>query len=112
MQSGVIAVCKLALQDVPAKTRSRARFPPLTPALSPMRGEGARPASSVLGTQLAAFAAVGSIDKRAGTRRRALKPRHTLDATPSPLNGESAGVRGEAVSASLTPPDGPHCEGI
>src|SRR6267142_7127992 len=74
-------------------------YSPLTPALSPLRGEGARRTTLVQGTRFAAFIAsrwfgpIRSDAKR--TRRYPAELRHAPNATPSPLNGERAGVRGE-----------------
>ena len=63
--------------------------------LSPLRGEGARRAFFVGTTRLAAFMALAPSDEMVRTRRRALETRRASGATPSPLNGERAGVRGE-----------------
>jgi hypothetical protein len=69
----------------------------LTPALSPLRGEGARLASRVESTSRAALAAFPQ-DENAGTRQRTQALPRASAATPSPLNGERAGVRGENVA--------------
>ena len=68
---------------------------PLTPALSPLRGEGARQAVLIRVTSFAAFVAFrlnelfGSEPNR--TRRDADRFQRMPVATPSPLNGERAG---------------------
>ena len=68
---------------------------PLTPALSPLRGEGPRPTASALRTRLAAFETPPPSDQAADLRRRAFEFQQTSIATPSPLN-KRAGVRGES----------------
>ena len=72
-------------------------FSPLTPALSPLRGEGARRTSSDRSTRLAASVASATFGETDETRRRAAESRRASCATPSLLNGERAGVRGEVV---------------
>jgi hypothetical protein len=69
---------------------------PLTPALSPLRGEGARRQSEAEAISLAAPDSKAPLNDLAGTRRRDTEPSNAHVATPSPLNGERAGVRGEA----------------
>src|SRR5688572_3943109 len=68
---------------------------PLTPALSPLRGEGARRTSLVKRLPLAALGMIELYDPKRRTRRHACEFRSASLATPSPLNGERAGVRGE-----------------
>jgi hypothetical protein len=76
--------------------RRCAKGSPLTPALSPLRGEGTRPAPSDGWRRLAALGAAPPREESAATRRRGSETRRASSASPSP-NGERAGVRGEAV---------------
>jgi hypothetical protein len=69
-------------------------FPPLSPALSPLRREGAHRMSPPVGERLAALQATALNSDRARTRRCALERPGALGASPSRLNGERAGVRG------------------
>src|SRR5688572_157211 len=76
-------------------------FSPLTPALSPLRGEGAQRTVRKMGT---AFAAPGAFSPGGGStpaRQRTACSRRANTAAPSPLNGERAGVRGKAVLKSF-----------
>src|SRR5262249_36628457 len=65
--------------------------------IPPLRGEGARPHVYEVAEPTAARFASSSSGESARTRTAALPSRHTSHATPSPLNGERAGVRGEVV---------------
>jgi len=70
---------------------------PLTPALSPLRGEVARCTAALNRPSLAALAVFMDCEhNNARTRRSALELQRAVNATPSPLMGESAGVRGES----------------
>ena len=80
---------------------------PLTPALSPLRGEGARRTPGIELASLAASVTNASSDDNAGTRRRVVELSQSQVATPSPLNGERAGVRGEAVQKPFASEKGP-----
>jgi hypothetical protein len=72
-------------------------FTPLTPALSPLRGEG--DGSRVSGKIRARRAWTPPKRARdARTRRGACKDPQAHLATPSPLNGERAGVRGVSTN--------------
>jgi len=66
---------------------------PLTPTLAPLRGEGARRAVLSDRTSLAALGAWVSVRRQNAAQAASLLD--TSTATPSPLNGERAGVRGE-----------------
>src|SRR5881397_1550541 len=66
---------------------------PLTPALSPLRGEGARPAILEYRTLFPAFGQY--VSERCPKAARPVEPPSASASTPSPLNGERAGVRGE-----------------
>jgi hypothetical protein len=66
---------------------------PLTPALSPLRGEGARRTTFANRTSLAALGAF--VSERCRDAVPPLEPASASAMTPSPLNGERAGVRGE-----------------
>src|SRR5688572_26564969 len=72
---------------------------PLTPALSPLRGEGARRPVALIRKSISAIAASLSYrhenSEAKRTRNRLTKLRGASDLAPSPLNGERAGVRGE-----------------
>jgi WD40 repeat protein/aminoglycoside phosphotransferase (APT) family kinase protein len=74
---------------------------PLTPALSPLRGEGEPPERF----GRAAPAPVGASSKhlRAGVAPGAAGTSNAPVASPSPLNGERAGVRGENSRQLSTP---------
>jgi len=63
-------------------------FSPLTPALSPLRGEG-----GTLISLLVSAAAASELRGPSGSRISKSAPPQT----PSPLNGERAGVRGENI---------------
>src|SRR5213594_3457627 len=68
---------------------------PLTPALSPLRGEGAR--RTILEYR-ASFPAFGDfVSERRPKAARPVEPPNASAVTPSPLNGERAGVRGEGT---------------
>jgi hypothetical protein len=72
---------------------------PLTPALSPLRGEGVALdvfRTSAVGLRAGAFSLHDDVAPRAANAP--VQP-GTPPCAPSPLNGERAGVRGEAVSA-------------
>src|SRR5438093_555404 len=66
---------------------------PLTPALSPLRGEGARRAILEDRTSFPACGEYGS--ERCPNAARPDEPPSASAAPPSPLKGERAGVRGE-----------------
>src|SRR5213593_2778249 len=66
---------------------------PLTPVLSPLRGEGARRAILEYRTSFPAFGE--HVSARCPKAARVVEPPNTSAATPSPLKGERAGVRGE-----------------
>src|SRR2546425_12920047 len=70
---------------------------PLTPALSPLRGEGAARAGFVSGDIDGREGCVLATVSKAPSRRTTLKPASACCASPSPLNGERAGVRRETV---------------
>src|SRR5206468_8309667 len=65
----------------------------LTPALSPLRGEGARRATLEYRTSFPAFEEYGSV--RCLTRRGLSNHQARPPRLPPPLKGERAGVRGE-----------------
>jgi hypothetical protein len=65
--------------------------------LSPLRGEGARCGLSGFRSSRPAFDTSVPCDEDSRTRRQAAEPPSAFAATPSPLNGERAEVRGEAV---------------
>ena len=81
-------------------------FSPLTPAFSPFREEGARRLAPIQKTLFAASAALWSFEPSRSETKQARRPADGLErasnATPSPLNGERAGVRGEAFPAAHT----------
>ena len=84
---------------------------PLTPALSPLRGEGAQVMPLIEWKHVAAFETFGLFERIRfvvlTTRQRSPAQQCASNATPSPLNGERAGVRGEddrtASSAATAP---------
>jgi ABC-type Fe3+ transport system substrate-binding protein len=80
------------------------QVPPLTPALSPLRGEGARWASWPVSELLAAFLAPAWSGYDTHTRPCALELRGVSAASPSPLHGERAGVRGGKACEAFTTP--------
>ena len=80
-----------------AEVERRGAFSPLTPALSPLRGEGARGGISQDVVATAARRRFEPQNENAPARRESPGSRLTSGASPSPLNGERAGVRGEAV---------------
>ena len=73
-------------------------YPPLTPALSPLRGEGARTALHDPLTIFAARVHTGAWFHNESNAEQNDLHLNALVATPSPLNGERAGVRGGNVS--------------
>src|SRR5436190_6346384 len=75
------------------------RFSPLTPALSPQRGEGAV-VRAAGGVRTVSWPRLSS--KRAWVRRKPFLYPMALDVSPSPLNGERAGVRGETIQKYST----------
>jgi hypothetical protein len=75
-------------------------FSPLTPALSPLRGEGE--ARAALGRFTGSWRTPSLRSSTEGARARFVvfdSPASRV-VSPSPLNGERAGVRGEAVRKS------------
>ncbi len=72
-------------------------FSPLTPALFPLRGEGARPPASANSWSAAASASRDGTQCGARSHPRVFDAHRASAATPSPINGERAGVRGETV---------------
>jgi len=74
-------------------------FPVLTPHPGPLpvEGRGSRDASSEMGQRRAAFVTI--LPRSAWRSERGGYIRHDIDVrrAPSPLKGERAGVRGEAV---------------
>src|SRR5213594_1992250 len=66
---------------------------PLTPALSPLRGEGARRAILEYRTSFPAFGEY--VSEQCPNAARPLGSPSASAGTPSPLKGERAGVRGE-----------------
>src|SRR5881296_1931496 len=66
---------------------------PLTPALSPLRGEGAR--RVILEYRRSSPAFGEYVSERCPNAARPCEPPSASAGTPSPLNGERAGVRGE-----------------
>ncbi len=85
----------------PVRSSASGKDSPLTPALSPLRGEGARQAIVFEATFCAASVAFWKWVKRSRKGNKRGDRLLNLDArpsrTPSPLNGERAGVRGEMV---------------
>ncbi len=86
--------------------RARRAFSPLTPALSPLRGEGARSRRGVVRGTASAQGSVADCSGCAFTRRvrsrsGVTEHRRATLASPSPLNGERAGVRGETKRAAI-----------
>jgi ABC-type branched-subunit amino acid transport system substrate-binding protein len=77
----------------------RPSLSPLTPALSPLRGEGARRGGTDQSMVSAAFEATSSEVERAAGPRDVPPGLSAPDGSPSPLNGERAGVRGENIEA-------------
>ena len=86
---------------VPLGSEADAGFAsPLTPALSPLRGEGARRVRLVESRRSSAEDVAGAglrlpTAERVRTRTRLSDNSSARIASPSPLNGERAGVRGE-----------------
>src|SRR4051794_27237484 len=70
---------------------------PLTPALSPLRGEGDATQASILKDIDRRGSGVRSFGESVWARRGATELTDASAATPSPLNGERAGVRGVTV---------------
>jgi hypothetical protein len=98
-----------------AKARGLGTYPPHTPALSPLRGEGARWSSWSIGERPAALVSQARSGHCAHMRRRVFDGRGAPVAFPSPLHGERAEVRGGtsqpsprfARAFSLPLPSGP-----
>ena len=85
----------------------------LTPALSPLRGEGARVMLLIEGKHVAAFELferVRFVVSR--TRQSSHGLQRALIATPSPLNGERAGVRGEDDRTASSSTSLPRASGL
>jgi hypothetical protein len=83
-------------REASAELGERSRFrtaSPLTPALSPLRGEGARYQRVDRSSRVA-----GAADP---AERCGLESSKPSVATPSPLNGERAGVRGERSTQGI-----------
>ena len=82
-------------------------FSPLTPALSPLRGEGvASDARRILVARRRVCFASDRINPNNRSASNAVKGDVRAEAirrAPSPLNGERAGVRGEAVRSGCIP---------
>ena len=78
---------------------------PLTPALSLLRGEGGATSGlrfdDTLRRERGGSVVRAELAGRKQTRRHAPNSRYASNATPSPLNGERAGVRGKAVRCAL-----------
>src|SRR2546426_81685 len=74
--------------------RAKGTASPLTPALSPLRGEGEPSDTGSVIDGLWRFVA------RHRARRRCFQLPNPAGASPSPLNGERAGVRGETVRSA------------
>ena len=102
----------------PGKGGTRSELSPLTPALSPLRGEGVGAAASVrvdsearrraLASSVIAYDSASERDVHTASRYEGAEPAiaardvpftETTRRAPSPLNGERAGVRGERVQA-------------
>ena len=88
-----------------SKDEGTTTFPPLTPALSPLRGEG-----DAFNSRRSSNPRRRDLTRRLyGRRQKGSNAAHGLTFTkadrraPSPLNGERAGVRGEAVPTRLRP---------
>src|SRR6266404_393046 len=75
------------------KTCASRTVSPLTPALSPLRGEGV--AAGVIWNSRGAFAALRL--RLGGNADPVSLAREPAESPPSPLNGERAGVRGETA---------------
>src|SRR5712664_2111772 len=87
---------------IAGKIERQRPFAPLTPALSPLKGEGA--------TIVAAnFASAVPVTEHQTRPLMCIQPTMRF-ASPSPLNGERAGVRGEAVrlASALAPRSNVH----
>ena len=82
-------------------------FPVLTPHPGPLpvEGRGSRDASSEMGQRRAAFVTI--LPRSAWRSERGGYIRHDIDVrrAPSPLKGERAGVRGEAVRLTGPAPE-------
>ncbi len=88
-------------------------FSPLTPALSPLRGEGARSIHGavwrIASAQRGSLRCSSSAPMKCVCSRPRLSAKpEALIASPSPLNGERAGVRGENVADA--PRSAGHCQ--
>ncbi len=81
--------------------------PPLTPALSPLRGEGARTAICDYSTIVAADEPPRNLISWPTNAALGVRTSSALVAAPSPLNGERAGVRGENATRPSPFPKAP-----
>ena len=90
-----------AVERVPTGFRGSRREISFRGILSPLRGERARGSFLGCNASLAACGCARQLDMNASARRETADSHQSPVASPSPLNGERAGVRGEAVGTGV-----------